>query len=118
MSEQIFNSLAEADWVANLEAVVTRRSACSSCGYGTEDPERPGFCRNCGGALVFVEPKKQDVGVISGLTRLCPECGYPNDYRRNICKICDQSLAEIVPTNRSFLSQLVGAWRAGWQKGI
>jgi hypothetical protein len=118
MSEEV-EAVAETQWLATLEAVVTRRSHCPACGFGTEDPDRPGACR-CGKPLEPTEPVSVDMGVVGGLMRPCPACGYSNDPRRGECKRCGTSLAEVEPTeepDRSFLSEIADAWRRGWQKG-
>lgn len=104
--------------LATLEAVVTRRLGCPTCGFGTEDPEHQYVCR-CGQPLVAVEPVQVDMGVLSGSTLPCPTCGYCNDPRRDACKRCETPLAEVEPTDapdRSLLSQIADAWRRGWSK--
>jgi hypothetical protein len=119
MSEVEVGPVAETNWLATLEVVVTRRSHCPDCGFGTEDPGEPGVCR-CGQALVGVEPVQVDMGVLSGLTRPCPACGYTNDPRRDACKRCGVPIIEVEPTeeaDRSLLAQIADAWRRGWKKG-
>lgn len=119
MSEAEVGAVAETNWLATLEVVVTRRSHCPDCWFGTEDPERPGVCR-CGQGLVAVEPVPVDMGVLSGLMRPCPTCGYTNDPRRDVCKRCEAPIAEVEPTetaDRSVLAQIADAWRRGWKEG-
>jgi len=119
MTDLEVGSLVEARWLATLEVVVTRRSHCPACGFGTEDPDRSGTCR-CGRPLAAVEPVQVDMGVLSGLTRPCPACGYTNDPRRDACKRCETPIAEVEPTeaaDRSVLGQIADAWRRGWTKG-
>jgi hypothetical protein len=119
VSEIKAGSVAETDWLATLEAVVTRRSTCRVHGFGTEDPARLGVCR-CGESLVAVEPVQVDMGVLSGMARPCPTCGYTNDPRRDVCKRCEAPIAEVEPTetaDRGILGQIADAWRRGWEKG-
>ncbi len=113
------NAIAETEWLATVEAVVTRRSHCPDHGFGTEDPDQPGVCR-CGQPLAGIEPVKVDMGVLSGMTRPCSICGYTNDPRRDTCKRCETPLTEVEPTetaDRSLLGQIADAWRRGWTKG-
>ena len=77
------------------------------------------MCR-CWRPLVAQDPVTVDMGVLSGLTRPCPNCGYTNDPRRDACKRCGAPIAEIKPTetaDRSLLAQIADAWRRGWEKG-
>ncbi len=117
MTEEM-GAVAEAEWLATVEAVITRRSQCPDHGFGTEDPEYPGTCR-CGQSLVAVKPVQVDMGVLSGMTRPCPTCGYTNDPRRDTCKRCEVPIAEVEPTetaDRSMLGQIADAWRRGWER--
>lgn len=118
MSEAEVGAVAETKWLATCEAVVTRRLHCPDCGFGTEDPEHQYVCR-CGRPLVAIEPVQIDMGVLSGMTRPCPTCGYTNDPRRDVCKRCEAPITEVEPTetaDRSILGQIADAWRRGWEQ--
>lgn len=117
MSDTPVTPQAEVAYVATLQAVVLKAKTCARCGTGGHryDVE---VCSACGAPLG--EPETEDLGVVAGLGRPCPQCGYVSERHEEGCTRCGVSLADVEPTEErdvTFLSQLAAAWRQGWQKG-